>query len=290
MVIKSDRLPRPGETVLGGTFFLNAGGKGANQAVAAARLGGHVHLVANVGNDMFGKQSVEQFAAEKIKTDFISIDPVQPSGVALINVDAKGENCIAVAPGSNGNLTPALLKNALEKISPGDFVLMQLEIPITTVEFVIAECAKKSIPIIINPAPAAQLKDELLKNIFLLTPNESEAEFLTGIPISDSASIKNNADYFHSKGIANVVITLGKRGAYWSSKTGAGFIDAPVVTPVDTTAAGDCFNGALAVALSQNKSLPESVMFACAAASVSVTRMGAQASMPALHEIENVVH
>ncbi len=290
MVVKSDRLPAPGETVLGGKFLMNAGGKGANQAVAAARLGGQVHLVANVGNDLFGKQSIQHFKEEKINTEFITVDPIHPSGVALINVDAKGENCITVAPGSNGQLTPALLQNAIAKIKPTDLVLIQLEIPIATVEFIVAECAKKSIPVILNPAPAYPLKDDVLKNISLITPNESEAELLTGIKIFDHDSIIKAANVFHQKGIRQVVITLGKRGAYWSTSAQSGFIKAPLVNAVDTTAAGDCFNGALAVALSQGKDLENAVAFACKAASISVTRMGAQASMPTLQEIEKSTH
>jgi ribokinase len=267
---------------------MNAGGKGANQAVAAARLGGQVHLVANVGNDLFGTQSIQQFNQEKINTEFITIDPTHPSGVALINVDAKGENCITVAPGSNGQLTPALLKNVLTKIKSTDLVLIQLEIPIATVEFVVSQCAKKSISVILNPAPAHLLGDTILKNISVITPNESEAELLTGIKITDRESTKKAGEAFHQKGIKVVVITLGKRGAYWSSSHGSGFVEAPNVKAVDTTAAGDCFNGALAVALSHEMKLEDAVAFACKAASVSVTRMGAQASMPTRSEIENI--
>jgi ribokinase len=285
MVVKTERLPKPGETILGGTFLLNPGGKGANQAVAAARLGGNVSLVANLGNDLFGRQAVDQFRKEGIDTQYIFTDPTEPSGVALINVDAKGENCIAVAPGSNARLTPALLKPFFSTLSSPAFVLVQLEIPIATVEFIIIQCAGKSIPVILNPAPANKIDDGSWKYLYAITPNETEAELLTGIPIHDDVSAKKTANSFHQKGIKNVIITLGKRGAYWSDDKSDGFVLAPLVAAVDSTAAGDCFSGALVVALADGRPLPEAVSFACKAGSISVTRMGAQASMPFKNEL-----
>jgi ribokinase len=286
MVVKTERLPKPGETILGGTFLMNPGGKGANQAVAAARLGGNVSFIANLGNDLFGKQAMEQFKQENIDTRFILTDNHEPSGVALINVDAKGENCIAVAPGSNGRLTPALLQSFFEVLQSPAFVLVQLEIPIPTVEFIVEQCAIKSVPVIVNPAPANKLKDSLWRKVFALTPNESEAALLTGIAITDDASVKRAAQALHVKGIENVIITLGKRGAYWSTQKENGFVSAPVVTAVDSTAAGDCFNGALVVALAEGRSLKDAASLACQAASISVTRMGAQASMPFRKELK----
>ncbi|MEQ1588691.1 MAG: ribokinase [Cyclobacteriaceae bacterium] len=286
MVVKAERLPAPGETILGGTFLMNAGGKGANQAVAAARLGGRVTLVANVGNDLFGEQSILQFNQENINTNYISVDPIQPSGVALINVNAQGENCIAVAPGANGKLTPKLLTAFFEAIKSPAMVLVQLEIPIPTVEYIIEQCQQRSIPVILNPAPAHVLSKEVLRNVFLITPNETEAELLTGIRITDNASAQKAARVFHEMGIPNVVLTLGERGAYWSSPKGSGLVSVPVVTAMDTTAAGDCFNGALAVALAEDRILDDAVQFACMAASISVTRMGAQSSMPTRKEVD----
>lgn len=286
MVVKSERLPAPGETVLGGTFLMNAGGKGANQAVAAARLGGNVTLVANLGDDLFGQQAHQQFVQENINTRFITFDPAQPSGVALINVDAHGENCIAVAPGANGYLTPELLNPFFDFLTTPAIVLVQLEIPIATVEYIIAQCALRSIPVIVNPAPASKIKDESWRDVFAITPNETEAELLTGISVTDIDSAKKAAQVFHHKGIKNVVLTLGKRGAYWSSGDRGGMVAAPSVAVADTTAAGDCFSGALAVALAENKSLANAVQFAIAAASVSVTRLGAQTSMPSRKEVD----
>lgn len=290
MVVKAERLPLPGETVLGGKFLMNAGGKGANQAVAAARLGGHVSLIANLGSDLFGRQALEQFKSENIQTNFITLDPVQPSGVALINVDARGENCIAVAPGANSNLTPELLTPFFSSISSPAIVLVQLEIPISTVEFIIEQCDARSMPLIVNPAPANLIRDEVWKQVYVITPNESEAELLTGISITDDNAAKKAAHVLHQKGINNVVLTLGKRGAYWSSGKDEGFVTAPSVTSIDTTAAGDCFSGAIAVALAEKESLATAVRFACAAASISVTRMGAQASMPTRSEVNEILH
>lgn len=269
---------------------MNAGGKGANQAVAAARLGGRVSLIAHLGNDLFGRQAVEQFQSEKINTDFISYDPDLPSGVALINVDAHGENCIAVAPGANGNLRPALLSAFFSSVSPPAWVLVQLEIPIPTVEFIITQCISRNIPVIVNPAPANLLHDDVWQHVQVITPNETEAELLTGISITDDHAARKAARMLHDKGIKNVVLTLGKRGAYWSADYGDGFVAAPEVTAVDTTAAGDCFSGALAVALAESASLDNAVKFACAAASISVTRMGAQAAMPSRKEVNEMLH
>lgn len=285
MVIRADQLPRPGETVIGGHFIMNAGGKGANQAVAAARLDGRVCFVANVGDDLFGHEAIAQLRKEKINTDFITVDPRHPSGVALINVDANGENSIAVASGANGHLTPDMLASALPLMQPVDIALVQLEIPLATIEFIAQWCSANSVRLIVNPAPATHLGDALLKKIHLITPNETETEFLTGISVNTPERIKNAAAHLHKKGIAKVVITLGKRGAYWSSEDGNGFVEAPRQDAVDTTAAGDCFNGALAVALADNKSLEEAVRFACIAASLSVTKIGAQVSMPMLREL-----
>ncbi len=290
MVVKAERLPAPGETILGGTFLMNAGGKGANQAVAAARLGGNVSLIANLGDDLFGRQAHTQFKQEGINTDFITFDTANPSGVALINVDAHGENCIAVAPGANGNLTPDSLLSFFDFIVSPAIVLVQLEIPITTVEFIIEQCAARSIPVIVNPAPANRIRDDVWKHVFIITPNETEAELLTGISIVDDDSARKAAQVFHQKGIENVVITLGKRGAYWSDTISEGFVAAPSVSVVDTTAAGDCFSGALAVALAEKKSLADAVKFANVSASISVTRMGAQASMPSRKEVDKILY
>jgi len=280
MVIKSERLPAPGETVLGGSFFMNAGGKGANQGVAAARLNGAVTFVAKVGNDVFGMQAIELFKQEKINTGYIFIDEKNPSGIALINVDAKGENCITVAQGANGFLSKEDIEKARAVIEQADIILIQLEIPIETIEYVAKIAWQKNIQIILNPAPACKLSDDLLSKISIITPNEKEAEMLTGIPVNNIDSAKQAALILSAKGIEIVIITLGEQGALLYQQNEFKLIPTNKVTAVDTTAAGDVFNGALAVALSEKKSIGEAVLFANKAASISVTRLGAQASAP----------
>ncbi|WP_106830880.1 ribokinase [Parabacteroides pacaensis] len=286
MVIKSPHLPRPGETVLGGTFFMNPGGKGANQAVAAARLGAPVIFVAKTGNDIFGHQSQQLFEEEGIDTSYIFSDSKNPSGVALITVDAKGENCIVVASGANAHLTPDDLKSAEEAIERADIILMQLEIPIQTVEYVAELAFKKNKKVIVNPAPARKLSPELLRNLYLITPNETEAEIISGIKIRDKESALQAAKAIYNMGVNHVIITLGSKGALVYSKDIQEEIPALKVDPVDTTAAGDVFNGALTVAISEGRGLIDAVRFANKAAAISVTRVGAQASSPYRNEVD----
>jgi ribokinase len=285
MVIKSDKLPAPGETILGGTFLMNAGGKGANQAVAAAKLDAEVIFVSKVGNDVFGKEAIEGFKSVGINTDYVFTDEQNPSGVALILVDSKGENSIAVASGANGNLQPEEVSQILPHINEGDIVLLQLETPIATVENAIENCFKKGATVILNPAPAQALKDYVYQYLTLITPNETEAEILTGVKVTDLETAEQAANVLHDKGVTNVIITLGSKGAYFHNTDNQKLIPSQKVEAVDSTAAGDVFNGALAVALSENKNYQDAIAFACKAAAISVTRMGAQASAPTRNEI-----
>jgi ribokinase len=285
MVIKSKKLPAPGETILGGTFLMNAGGKGANQAVAAARLGGNVTLVTKTGNDMFGAEALNLFNIENIDTRYIIKDLHNPSGVALITVDELGENSIVVAPGSNGTLSPNDINDNVFTTMRPDIFLMQLEIPVATVEFVANKAVSKGNRVILNPAPAIQLSDDLMNCIYLITPNESEAELLTGIKVHDAVTAEKAAIIICNKGVNNVVITMGSSGAFLFSGKISKMFPAVPVKSIDTTAAGDVFNGALAVAIAEGKELEEAVVFANKAAAVSVTRMGAQASVPHRSEI-----
>lgn len=288
MVVKSDRLPLRGETVIGETFFMNPGGKGANQAVAAARLGGNVTFVARIGDDIFGRQMLKQLGNENIRTPFVYTDRDHPSGVALIGVDAAGDNFIIVAPGSNHYLTEREVSAALDSVDGPAIVLLQLEIAPATVDHAIREAHARNMKIVLNPAPAGTISSDLFTKLFLITPNETEAGLLTGIPVIDDDSTIRAAAALHKAGVSNVIVTLGKRGVYLSGETGDAFIPAPVTKAVDTTAAGDCFNGALTVALAAGRSLEEAARFGCSAASLSVTRMGAQSSMPYLQEIEPI--
>jgi len=286
MVIKSKKLPAPGETVLGGTFLMNPGGKGANQAVAASRLGGNVTFVTKTGNDIFGNEAVLLFKNEGIDSRFIVKDAENPSGVALITVDENGENSIVVAPGSNGSLSANDINDEVFETDPSDLFLMQLEIPVGTVEFVAQKAASNGNRVILNPAPARQLSDDLLCCLYLITPNETEAEFLTGIKVHDVVTAEKAAVKLRDKGVQNVVITMGASGAYILSGAISKLVPVNPVKAIDTTAAGDVFNGALAVAISEGKELEDAVIFANKAASISVTRMGAQASAPYRKEIK----
>lgn len=284
MVVKTDKLPLPGETKLGGVFFMNAGGKGANQAVAAARMRGDVTLVTKVGNDIFGKQTIEDLKKENINTNYVFIDEVAPSGAALIMVNDEGENCIVVAPGANANLLPMDIEK-VKSINEAEIILMQLEIPMETIAAVAKNAKANNQRVIINPAPAQKLDDELLNGLFLIIPNETEASLLTGIAVKDEVTASQAARFFLSKGAQNVVITLGRQGAYFQNNILQLKINAPIVQALDTTAAGDTFSGALAVAISEKMDWEKAVKFAVEAASISVTRLGAQASIPYRNEI-----
>jgi ribokinase len=284
MVVKIDKHPLPGETRLGGDFFMNAGGKGANQAVAAARLGGNVAFVARVGNDIFGKQTLDGLTNEQIDTSHVFIDDTAPSGTALIIVNEAGENSIVVAPGANAKLSSEDVYS-ISELTDTAFILMQLETPIETIKAVVKSAKIIGTKVILNPAPAQQLSNEILEGLFLLIPNESEASMLTGIQVTDLPTASMAADAILQKGVSHVIITLGKQGAYFKSPFKEILIPAPSVVAVDTTAAGDTFCGALTVALTEGKDWEDSIRFAITAASISVTRMGAQASVPYRNEI-----
>ena len=285
MVIKTGHLPRPGETVLGGTFLMNPGGKGANQAVSAARLDGQVSFICKTGNDIFGEKSRQLFEEEGIDTTYVFSDSEHPSGVALITVDANAENCIVVASGANAHLTPADISTAHEAIEKAGIILMQLEIPMDTVKYVADIARKLDKKLILNPAPAQPLERELLQSLDLITPNETEAEMISGIKITDTDSLLACARAIHEMGVQSVIITLGAKGAFIYNHHFQELVPSYEVDAVDTTAAGDVFNGALAVAISEGHDLFEAVRFANRAAAISVTRIGAQASAPYRNEI-----
>jgi len=286
MIVKMERIPRPGETVLGGAFSTAAGGKGANQAVAAARAGGDVIFVARVGDDLFGSEALAGFERDGIDVSRVVRDPDAPSGVALIFVDANGENSIAVASGANANVSPADVASASDVIAGAGILLMQLEIPIPAV-YTAAKTAKANgVRVILNPAPAQPLGDDLLQCVSILTPNETETELLTGIAVTGDDSARRAAGVLHAKGVGTVLITLGARGVFVSDDEFEGIVPGFRVDAVDTTAAGDVFNGALATALAEGVALIEAVGFANAAAALSVTKLGAQPSAPERNDIE----
>jgi len=288
-VIRTPQIPQPGETVLGGEFFMAPGGKGANQAVAAARAGGEVHLVARVGDDVFGRQSLDGFIRDGIHVDHIVRDKDAPSGVALIIVGPDGENCIAVASGSNARLGVADVRLAKPVISSADIVLMQLESPLETVREAAVIAASAGVPVVLNPAPARALSDDILGRVAYLTPNETEAEILTGITLIKKSDLAKAADALLAKGIKAVLITLGSKGVYVATREKKEVMPAFKVIPVDTTAAGDAFNGALAVALAEGRPLLEAARFANAAAALATTKMGAQPSLAGRDDIEKLL-
>jgi ribokinase len=289
MIIKLARLPKPGETLLGGEFITAAGGKGANQAVGAARAGGQVTLIARVGRDVLGEQAVAELVKDDINADHVSRDNASPSGVALILVAQDGENVIAVASGANGRLTPAEVKKAKSVFSGASMLIMQLETPLETVQAAAELATRAGVPVILNPAPARPLPDKLLRRVSILTPNESEAELLTGIKVNSDAAAAHAADRLRARGVQTVILTLGARGAFVAGDGCRQRVPGFKVKAVDTTAAGDIFNGALAVALAERQPLPNAVCFANAAAALSVTRLGAQPSAPARNEIERLL-
>jgi ribokinase len=285
MVVKTSHIPQPGETVLGGTFFMNPGGKGANQAIAVARLGAEVAFIGKIGDDIFGRQSSQLFEDEGVDIAGLVADEDQPSGIALITVDEKGENSIVVAPGANARLHPEDVENSFKNYPDAQILLVQLEIPLNTVQFAAELAKKQGIKVILNPAPANKSVPDFYKLIDIITPNVTEAEMLTGVKITDSDSALVAAKKLRSFGVPTVIITLGSSGAILLDGKDFHHIDAPKVTAVDTTAAGDVFNGALAVAISEGKPLSEATAFACKAASIAVTKLGAQASIPYRNEV-----
>jgi ribokinase len=285
MIIRVPRIPKPGETVLGGEFAMVPGGKGANQAVAAARAGGHVTFVARVGDDVFGERARRNFEADGLETCFVFRTPGVPSGVALINVGERGENSISVASGANARLSAGDIEKAEEAFAAADIVLLQLESPMETVRASAKKAQDRGVPVILNPAPPRALDRGLLGLVTVLTPNEHEAGFLTGLRVKDEISARQAAAQLRARGLGQVIVTLGERGVYASSAEFEGPMPAFRVDPVDTTAAGDVFNGALAVALAEKMTLKDALRFAQVAAAISVTRPGAQPSAPTRAEI-----
>ena len=284
MTIKSERLPAPGETILGGKFLMGAGGKGANQAVAARRLGGDVTFVCKVGRDIFGDNAIKGYEKEGIDTSHI-LRSDAPSGVALILVDAKAENSIAVAPGANGDLTPADIRNLREVIAGASYLILQLEVPVETVLEAARIAHEAGVYVILNPAPACPLPGELFKYLSLITPNQTETALMTGIE-ADEASLDRAVDALRAKGVQDVIVTLGSRGSLVCAGGKREFVPACKVKAVDTTAAGDTFCGALCVALSEGKSLTEAAAFATKASALAVQKMGAQDSIPYRKDIQ----
>ena len=285
MTIKSQRLPSPGETIMGGVFHMGPGGKGANQAVAAKRLGGDVTFICKVGRDLFGENAVKGYRKEGIDTSH-TLYSDKASGTALILVDESGENCIAVAPGANGDITPADIDSVAEVIKQSDFLILQLEIPVESVLRAAQIAHEVGVYVILNPAPAAKLPKEIFKYISLITPNQTESTLMTGVNVKDEASRDEAVAAFHSMGVKDIIITLGSKGSLVCEGNSKVLVEALKVKAVDATAAGDTFCGAVCVALSEGKSLEDAARFATKASALTVQKMGAQDSIPYITDIK----
>jgi ribokinase len=289
LVVQVQKIPGVGETVLGGDFQTHPGGKGANQAAEVGLLNYPVHMIGRIGSDDFGKQLRQSLDSKGVDTAAVTTTE-GPSGIAMIEVQARGDNCIVVAPGANALLTAADLDAHIDLIRNASLVLTQLETPIPTLEHLAAICQREQVPLMLDPAPATPLSAALLARLTWITPNETEAQSLTGSKhsLDDESEIRALAESLLKMGPKNVVVKLGERGAYLALQDGTrASVAAFKVHAVDTTAAGDCFNGAFAVALAKGTPSIEAARFAAAASAISVTRPGAQPSMPTLAEVES---
>lgn len=286
LVVKVDTMPKGGQTLIGSNFKEVPGGKGANQAVAMARLGGNVSMIGKVGNDGFGQTLLNALKTDNVNTDYIGIEE-GPTGVALITVDKNAENSIVVAPGANFKVAVEDIDNNIEAINNSDIVVVQLETPLETIKYGLKKAKEAGKYTILNPAPAVVLEDEIIKNVDLLTPNETELEILSGVEINNEDDIKRAAQIMIDKGVKELIVTLGSKGSLYINKEKSIFKPAYKVNAVDTTAAGDSYTGALSVAFSNNKDVEAAMDFASKVGALSVMKEGAQSSLPTLKDVEN---
>ncbi len=285
-VLQVPDFPRPGETLIGHHYQVIPGGKGANQAVAAARLQANIGFIASVGDDDFGRNILQAFEQDGINTKGIKMATNTPTGIAMIQVSAAGENCICLSPEANNLLTPSWVEQHKAAIAQAEFLLTQLETPLEGIELALQYAQQHQTKVVLNPAPARPLPDALLAKVDIITPNETEAEVLTGITVHDDNSAQLAANHLHQKGIKTVIITLGSRGV-WLSQSGKGeLIPGFKVEVVDTTAAGDTFNAAFVTGLIETMPIIDAIQFSHAAAALSVTSFGAQTSIPTRQQTE----
>lgn len=286
LMVKSDRLPFPGETIVGERFSTYIGGKGTNQAIAASRMGAMVHMVARVGQDDFGTTLLNKFAAENIDSKHVCIDTGTNTGIAVITVDRSGENHIIIIPQANGKLSENDIDQAKAVISNSSVLLLQMEVPVETSIHAARIARTNNTLVILNPAPATDLPKALVDLVDIIIPNETEAEYLTGIKINDEEDCKNAADILLERGISDVIITLGKQGAFIRTNDAFCIHPALHVDVVDTTAAGDAFCGALAASLAVGFDLTESVKYGVTAGSLAATKLGAEPSLPQYSDVK----
>jgi ribokinase len=285
LVVQANRFPQPGETILGGEFGMFPGGKGANQAVACAKLGGNVYFLGKMGMDLFREKLVEGMSRDGVKLDHLLTDRSSPTGIALITVSGSGQNEIVVASGSNMQLRPSELTLHSAAFERAAVVLLQLEIPLPAVQRAVRMAKQYGATVILNPAPARKLPASLLKQIDILTPNETELAILTGLRVDSMTSVQRAARKLVSIGVANVIVTMGSQGSFWLNGADGEHYRAMKVKAVDTTGAGDAFNGALAYSIANGQSIDDAIRFASSVAAFSVTKMGAQSSMPTTKEL-----
>ena len=289
LIALSPRIPQPGETIIGKGFHTAPGGKGANQAVAAAHLGALVSIIGRVGDDAFANSLLENLASAGVDHKLVTRDQENATGVALIVVDDNGENSIVVASGANMHLTPADVESAEEAIAAADVLLLQLEVPLETVTRAAELARAHQVTVVLNPAPARALPTELLSLVDFLIPNETETALLSGMPVASQVEIEAAAKSLRDLGVGNVILTLGERGALLTGAFQSEVYPSFKVNPVDTTAAGDAFLGGFAVALGEGKSLSDAILFGNAAGALATTRLGAQPSLPTRAEVEKLI-
>ncbi len=285
MTMQLDHLPVKGETVTNGEYYQAFGGKGANQAVSAARSGADVTFITCLGNDNYTSLLLESFIKDNVQTQYVFVEDSVCTGTAIIMTDKQGNNYIGVAPGANDFLTPERLNKALPALTAADIVLLQCEIPLASNHFVMDVCHKIGKKVMLNLAPARLIENSYLSKLYMLVVNQNEAEYLVGTKITNDNEIKEAANFLLVKGVENIIITLGSRGSYVKTRSEGFFVNGYRVDAVDTTGAGDVFCGALSVAITEGKSIADAVKFATAAAAICVTRLGAQPSAPRRDDI-----
>ena len=286
LVVNVDTMPKPGQTIIGSNFKEVPGGKGANQAVAMARLNGNVSMIGKVGEDGFGQTLINSLKNDKVDTTYIQTAK-GATGVALITVDKNAQNSIVVSPGANFEVKEDDIDNNIEAIKNSNIVVLQLETPLNTIKYALNKAKELNKYTILNPAPAVKLDDEIIKNVDLLTPNETELEIISGVSIETEEDIQKAAQIMIEKGVKELIVTLGSKGSLYINKEKSMFKKAYKVEAVDTTAAGDSYTGALAVALSQDKNIEDAMDFASKVGALSVLKEGAQSSLPTLEDVEN---
>lgn len=285
LVVNTPKVPSIGETLLGSGFMTVPGGKGANQAVAAARLGGQVSMIGCVGNDIFGKDLIKNLQDNRVDVKSVKIVDESSTGVAMIVVE-NGDNFIIVDPGANFRITPQMIDSIEMLIKSSYIIMLQLEIPYDIVDYAVNMAYQNNVKVLLNPAPARRLSDELLSKVDIFTPNELECEMITGIPIKSVEDAKTAVEYLRNKGIGNVIITMGKNGVVYNSGDSIIHKPVPKVKVMDTTAAGDSFSGAVAVALTESESIDEAVDFGNKVGTLTVMKKGAQISLPSRLDVD----